>query len=131
MTPNEQEVRVGPTAELSRRVSVATLVRVLFKNPQNDELMLALERKATLSEMENGRVVEVKSQPFGGAIQILDPTKLHDLIGEFQFNSEHSRAEQDFRIFVRRSAWSLLQEFCLQHLSQDWDPCSKLIRRGN
>lgn len=57
---------------MSLRVSVATLVRVLFKNPKNDEFMPALKRKATLRETDNGRVVEVKSQPFGGAIRILE-----------------------------------------------------------
>jgi hypothetical protein len=67
--------------------------------------MLVLEREATLHETENGHVIQIKSQPFGGAIRILDPTKRYNLIGEFQFDSEHSRAEQDFRIFVRSSAW--------------------------
>jgi urease accessory protein UreE len=53
---------VGATQELSLRVSVATLVRVLFQNPSGDELMLALERKATLLTVENGRVIEINSQ---------------------------------------------------------------------
>ena len=48
MTPNPHEIGIGATAELSLRVSVATLVRVLIQNPNDDELMLALERKATL-----------------------------------------------------------------------------------
>ena len=48
MTVNPDEIGVGATDELSLRVSVATLVRVLFKNPSDDELLLALERKATL-----------------------------------------------------------------------------------
>ena len=94
MTPNHHEIGVGGTAELSLRVSVATLVRVLFKNPKNDEFMLALERKATLRETDNGRVVEVKSQPFGGAIRILELNTVRDLIGDFHFDSEHSRSEQ-------------------------------------
>ena len=41
---------IGATDELSLRVSVATLVRVLFEHPKNGDLMLALERKATLLE---------------------------------------------------------------------------------
>lgn len=102
---------IGATPELSLRVSVATLVRVIFKHPINGELMLALERKATLHETK----VEVKSQPFGGAIRILDLNALHDLIGDFHFDSERSRSEQDFRIFIRPSDWEAVQGFCINH----------------
>src|SRR5215510_2267329 len=122
MIPMHPEIRVGATAELSLRVSVATLVRVLFKNPNNDELMLALERKATLHETDNGRAIKVKSQPFGGAIRIMDLNALHNLIGDFHFDSERSRAEQDFRLLIRPSAWSALREFCLQHIRREDDP---------
>jgi len=104
---------IGATPDLSLRVSVATLTRVVFRHPKNGEWMMALERKATLHE----RGVELKSQPFGGAIRILDLDVLHDLIGDFHFDSEHSRTEQDFRIFIRPSSWSVLREFCVQHLS--------------
>jgi hypothetical protein len=121
MTPNPPEIGVGATAELSLRVSVATLVRVLFKNPNDDELMLALERKATLRRTEGGGAVRVKSQPFGGAIRILDLSTLHDLVDDFHFDSERSRAEQDFRIFIRPSSWFSLREFCLQHIVLDDD----------
>jgi hypothetical protein len=58
-----------------------------------------LERKATLREDK----VEVKSQPFGGAIRILDLDTIHDMIGDFHFDSERSRTEQDFRLFIRPS----------------------------
>jgi len=109
---------IGATPDLSLRVSVATLVRVVFKHPLNGEWMLALERKATLQN-DN---VEIKSQPFGGAIRILDLDAVHDLIGDFHFDSEHSRAEQDFRLFIRPSSWSVLWEFCIQHLSRVDDP---------
>jgi hypothetical protein len=109
---------IGATPDLSLRVSIATLVRVIFKHPINDEWMLALERKATLREDK----VEIKSQPFGGAIRILDLDAIHDLIGDFHFDSEHSRAEQDFRLFIRPSSWSVLREFCIQHLSRADDP---------
>ena len=103
--------------DLSLRVSIATLVRVLFENPRNGDLMLALERKATLHETENGPAVEVKCQPFGGAIQIYDPGMMRDLIGDFQFDSERSRSEQDFRIFIRPSTWETVQKFCIEHFS--------------
>ena len=109
---------IGATDEISLRVSVATLVRVLFRHPANDEQMLALERKATLHESE----VKIKSQPFGGAVRILDLNALHDLLGDFHFDSERSRAEQDFRIFIRPSDWSTVREFCIQHLSIVDDP---------
>jgi hypothetical protein len=122
MKSKNAESAIGATDELSLRVSVATLVRVVFKHPIRDELMLALERKATLLLTESGRVVEVKSQPFGGAIRILDVDAIHDLIGDFHFDSERSRYEQDFRIFIRPSTWSLLREFCIQHLSRVDDP---------
>jgi hypothetical protein len=113
---------IGATNELSLRVSVATLVRVLFEHPRDGDLMLALERKATLRETGNGRIVEVKSQPFGGAIRILDTGALHDLIGDFHFDSERSRSEQDLRIFIRPPDWAMVRQACIQHLSHAWDP---------
>jgi hypothetical protein len=109
---------IGATSDLSLRVSVATLTRVIFRHPKNGEWMLALERIATLHE----RSVDVKSQPFGGAIRILDLDTIHDLIGDFHFDSERSCAEQDFRIFIRPSSWSVLREFCIQCLSHPDDP---------
>jgi len=108
----------GATHELSLRMSVATMARVLFKHPKNGEMMLALERKATLQ----GTDVEVKSQPFGGAICIKNVSKLHDLIGDFQFDSERSRIDQDFRIFIQPSNWSAVRDFCIDHINRDEDP---------
>ncbi len=122
MELDRHEIGVGATKELSLRVSVATLVRVLFENPRDGALMLALERKATLHKAETGHVVDVKSQPFGGAIRIRDLMMLHDLIGDFHFDSERSRSEQDFRIFIRSSDWAVVREFCIQHFSRDDDP---------
>lgn len=116
------EPGIGATRELSLRVSAATLVRVLLENSPGGDLMLALERRATLYRAENGRVVEVKSQPFGGAIRILDLMKLRDLIGNFHFDSERSRSEQDFRILIRPSDWETVREFCVEHFSRVEDP---------
>jgi len=113
---------IGATADLSLRVSVATLVRVVFEHPGSDEWMLALERKATLRETEHERIVEVKSQPFGGAIRILDLDAMYDLLGNFHFDSARSRSEQDFRLFILPSSWSALREFCIQRLSHPDDP---------
>lgn len=109
---------IGATDELSLRVSVATLARVVFKHPRIGEWMLALERKAILYETN----VEVKSQPFGGAVRILDLGVIHNLIGDFHFDSERSRAEQDFRLIIQPSGWSVLREFCIEHLSRVDDP---------
>jgi hypothetical protein len=109
---------IGATKELSLRVSVATLVRVLFENPTDGDLILALERKATLRKHEGGHYVDVKAQPFGGAIQIRDLRMLRNTIDDFHFDSEQSRSEQDFRIFIRPSAWEIVRQFCLQHFSQ-------------
>lgn len=118
MKPNHDEIGVGATENLNLRVSVATLVRVLFENPRDGNLMLALERKATLREAESGRFVEVKSQPFGGAIRILDLRALRDRIRDFHFDSERSRSEQDFRIFIQPSSWETVREFCIEHFSR-------------
>jgi hypothetical protein len=109
---------IGATDELRLRVSVAALVRALFEYPKDGELMLALERKATLFESEHGRVVEVKTQPFGGAIRIHNMSALQDVVGDFHFDSEGSRSEQDLRIFIRPANWKEVREFCLRHLSQ-------------
>jgi hypothetical protein len=117
MKPNHDEIGVGAMEDLSLRVSVATLVRVLFENPEDGILMLALERKATLFNAEAGQNVEVIAQPFGGAIRILDPRILLDLIGNFHFDSEESRFEQDFRIFIRPADWEEVRGFCLQRLT--------------
>jgi len=116
------DVGIGATDQLSLRVSVATLVRVVFEHPTDGDLMLALERKATLLNAESGNAVEVITQPFGGAIRIPDPRMLRDLIGNFHFDSEESRFEQDFRIFIRPADWETVQGFCLQHLTNSDDP---------
>lgn len=117
MKPIHDQIGVGAMEDLSLRVSVATLVRVLFENPEDGILMLALERKATLLNAEAGQNVEVIAQPFGGALRILDPRILLDLIGNFHFDSEESRFEQDFRIFIRPTDWEIVRGFCLQHLT--------------
>ena len=122
MKANHDEIGVGATNDLSLRVSVAALVRVLFENPKDGELMLALERKATLLNDESGRFVQVLAQPLGGAIRLLDPKALRDRIGDFHFDSEESRFEQDFRIFIRPTDWETVRGFCLQHLTNSDDP---------
>jgi len=113
---------IGPTRDLSLRVSVAILVRVLFENPKNGEAMLALERKATLHAAEDGPEVDVWAQPFGGAVRILDLSAIRTLTGYFHFDTERSRSEQDFRILIRPSSWETVREFCIEHFKQAADP---------
>jgi len=107
----EHRPGVGLTPELTLRVSVATLVRVVFTTGLH-EPMLVLERKATYLEREQCAVV--KAQPFGGAARIHDPSLLYKITGDFHFDSERSRAEQDFRIFMRPSAWDAVKVFCVE-----------------
>ena len=118
MNPNSlrSQIGIGATDELSLRVSVGTFTRVLFEHPRQGDLMFALERKATLRK-DAGHLVEVKSQPFGGALRVHEIEPLQDLIGNFHFDSEESRSAQDFRIFIRPSDWRAVQEFCLGYFS--------------
>jgi hypothetical protein len=71
------KIGIGATNELSFRVSVATLVRVLFENPDDGELMLALEHKATL--LENEAMLPGRRLSRLGAIRIhgLKTSKTH------------------------------------------------------
>lgn len=120
-TSRAPEPGIGASEGLSLRVSVALLVRVLCEDPQTQDLLLALERRATLYEPGTRRV-EVKSQPFGGAIRIHDVQTLQNLIGDFHFDSEESRSQQDFRILIPPPAWAGIREFCLRHLDRHDDP---------
>jgi hypothetical protein len=115
--PTGEDFGVGATEELSLRVSVAALVRLLLTDPKDGRSLLALERKATLQEQGSSGAVQITVQPFGGALRILDVSLLREAIGSFHFDSERSRAERDFRVFIRPDAWVALQAFCLQQLA--------------
>jgi hypothetical protein len=128
-----QNIGVGSTVELSLRVSVATLTRVTFPRPGDGGLMLALEHKATWrTDSDDSRIV-VMAQPFGGAIRILKGTQLLTIIESFRFDSERSRAEQDFRIVIRPSDWGKLRDFCLREFEKgeesdlEFDPVRELV----
>jgi hypothetical protein len=99
--------------EEALRVSVATVNRVLFNHPVHGQSMLALERKATAVREADHLEAYVRAQPFGGAIRIMDNTAFGKQIGEFEFDSEKSRAEQDFRILIPSSRWEIVRNFCL------------------
>ena len=105
--------------EMRLRVSVAALVRVIFEHPLDGKLMLALERKGTVFEEAGLQRVYVSAQPFGGAITFRRLEPLRTLVGDFQFDSERSRSENDFRILIRPSDWNIVKQFCLRHLVDD------------
>lgn len=100
------------------RVSVATYNQVVFPHSQDGTIMLALERKATV--LKDGSV-NVRAQPFGGGVKILDAKLLEELIGKIQFDSERSKQEQDFRILIEPSQWEAVKQYCLQHLAHPDD----------
>jgi len=129
----DQTISVGPTVELSLRVSVSTLSRVVFSHPRDWIPMLALEHKATLVSVGTDPNVDVKAQPFGGAIQILNIESLLSLVGSFNFDSERSRSERDFRIYMNPSNWGKVRDFCLKNMAEgggrelELDPTRELV----
>jgi hypothetical protein len=112
------QIRLGPAPEPSLRVSVATLTRVAFPSPSDDELMLAFEHKATLLADGNEPRVEVMAQPLGGALRFRRLSGLQRRVERFQFDSGRSRLEQDFRIFIDPSDWETVRDYCLQELAK-------------
>jgi len=119
MRPEErgnQVIGIGSTSELNLRVSVATLSRVVFPHPQDNTPMLALEHKATLQTHGEDSQIIVMAQPFGGAIRINDTHRLQQILGSFNFDSENSQSEQDFRIYIEASNWQNVRDFCLQQM---------------
>ncbi|MGD8406525.1 MAG: hypothetical protein PVJ21_22910 [Anaerolineales bacterium] len=109
----------GVNTPKTLRVSVATYNQVLFPHPENGTIMLALERKATV--LENGSV-NVRAQPFGGGVRILNPDPLKQILGEIRFDSERSQRDQDFRILIPPAKWGLVRRYCLEHLGHPHDP---------
>ena len=118
MKPDHQEIGVGATEELSLRVSVATLVSVLFDSPDDGQTMLALERTATLRDIEGRPEVVVRAKPFGGAVRLTDPQVLKARIGNFHYDSIQSRAEGDFRIQIYPPSWEKVKEICWEHFKE-------------
>jgi hypothetical protein len=114
----KNKIGVGATRELSLRVSVGALVRLLFENPETGRLMLALERTATLREIEGRPEVVVKAKPFGGVVRLTNPQKLKHLIGNFHYDGKLSRQERDFRILINPVSWGIIKEICKEHLNE-------------
>jgi hypothetical protein len=97
---------------------VATLNQVVIRRAaEGAPPMLVLERVATLRKGTGQDSSTVQVKPFGGAVRILDGRVLRQHIGDFEFDSPHSQAEQDFRILVPTSAWEKVKQFCLLHLA--------------
>jgi hypothetical protein len=118
MRPNQHKIGVGATEELSLRVSVGVLVKVLFDHPEHGRRMMALERTATLRQSEGQPQVMVKAKPFGGAVRLINPQALKELVGNFHYDSERSLEEGDFRIQIRSASWDAVKGLCRKHLNQ-------------
>lgn len=113
---------VGPTVDLNLRVSVATLVRIVFPHPDTAEPLLALEHKATMLYRGAERHLVVKAQPFGGAVRFLHLVNFLKIISKFHFDSERARSEHDFRIFIQPADWEVVREYCLHNFNQEQKP---------
>lgn len=117
MSPTAPDV--GPTPELSLRVSAASLARVLFPHPEDGSTMLALEHKATVLRRGSEPRVKVQAQPFGGAVRLLEPASLAVRLGRFNYDSERSQTERDFRVFIHPASWPELLGFCRRLSEED------------
>jgi len=117
-TAPEHDLGVGMTDELGLRVSVGTLARVLLRDPEDARTMIALERTATLREVEGQPEVALVAKPFGGGIRIVDPDALREAIGAFRYDSDRSRRERDFRIQIRPDSWDAVKDVCRRHLRE-------------
>lgn len=116
MNLENEEIGVGATNELNLRVSVGTLVKVVFANPNDGQDMLALEHICTLRKINDESEIIARVKPFGGGVQIINANKLKERIGNFHYDSEKSRREKDFRIMVRQESWEKIKEICREHL---------------
>ena len=111
------QIGIGPTSDLDLRVSVATLTKILF-SCRGGQVLLALEHQATVIPESGGLGVVLKAQPFGGAVRLFDPGKLMEEVGGFHFDSERSRSERDFRIFINKHDWGKMRDFCLKDFNK-------------
>ncbi len=114
------------------RVSVGSLTLLTISDPLDQKEYFAFERRATGSSERGRKTWSTKSVPFGGAIKIKDKSALVDLIGDFDFDSDESRENNDFRIIVDRRKWKKIKIFCERSISQnnkrviDFDPFDEI-----
>ncbi len=118
MKPGNNSIGIGTSKEFSLRISVAAIVAVKFIDPENKNAVLALERTATTQIKDEKPVVIVKAKPFGGGVRLLDPERLKYLIGGFNYDSDRSAHEKDFRILADPGSWKKIKEICKNHLNQ-------------
>jgi hypothetical protein len=109
------EPQVGPTDELSLRVSTAVLTKTTFRHPESGEHMLVLERKAVAEITSSGMKEKLQAQPLGGASRLVDPSALGRVVGQFNYDSAESKSEGDFRIQIRPEDWPRVRDFCVKH----------------
>lgn len=88
--------------------------------------MLALEHKGTLKVRHRKKQIEIKAHPFGGAVRILDLNRLNAVAGNFNFDSEKSQSEGDFRIFIKPISWEGVKDFCISQLKDNADSALEL-----
>jgi hypothetical protein len=110
--PDDHRIGLGATEELNLRVSVATLVRLLFIDPDDGQLMLALERTATMQIAGGNSEVIVRAKPFGGGVRLTDPKLLQKTIGLYHYDSRRSSQEQDFRLQINPASWKTVKKIC-------------------
>jgi hypothetical protein len=113
--PDDRPIGVDASGDLNLRASVATLVKVLFRHPDDGSILLALERTATRREIQGDSEVIVAVKPFGGGVRIINPHQLEKLIGHFNYDNERSRQEADFRIQINSASWEKVKEICWDH----------------
>lgn len=125
-------IGVGPTETLSLRVSVATLSRVVFNHPQAGIPMLALEHKAHSTSSGDPADIFLQAQPFGGGARLLPADNWRAKLGAFHFDSQRSRAESDFRIFIKPDKWETILQLVTEEAALansellDSDPAREL-----
>ena len=116
---DDYKIGIGKTAELSLRVSVAALARIIFKHPREKKTWITLERTVTMTEAGGKTKFILIAKPFGGGVHLKNPIALQEIIGNFHFDSRRSQDEMDFRLLIRPQDWEIVREFCLEHMIVD------------
>jgi hypothetical protein len=130
---DNHQAGIAASSELSLRVSVASLVKLLFTNPGSENTMLALERTATVYDIQGNIDVTVRAKPFGGAVRLTDPYELMRRIGDYRYDSDRSQQERDFRILINPRSWEIIKAVCWQNIQPpgqsilDTSPLRELI----
>ena len=113
---NNKKIKEITARNSKLRISVGTLIKVLFTNPETGLITLALERIGTLRRLNGESNVQITVKPFGGGVRITNPQVLKKLTYDFKYDSERSREERDFRILVLPETWGKIKEICKEHL---------------